>query len=97
MVVPRLNKSQLKTYTKLWKEPKVKDLRFSEVEKLMKVLGARQSQSSANVLFEIGDERWGMHRPHPDRGLKTPYIKQIRKFLKDCGLEPEESTENGNR
>lgn len=62
----------------------------------MKALGARQSQSSANVLFEIGDERWRMHRPHPDRGLKTPYIKQIRKFLKDCGLEPRESAENGN-
>ena len=97
MAVPELNKSQLKTYTKLWKEPKAKDLKFSEVEKLMKALGARQSQSSANVLFEIGDERWGMHRPHPDRGLKTPYIKQIRKFLKDCGLEPGESTENGSR
>ena len=41
MAVPELNKSQLKTYTKLWKEPKVKDLKFSEVEKLMKALGAR--------------------------------------------------------
>ena len=88
MAVPRLNKSQLKTYEKLWKEPKTKDLRFSEVEKLMKALGAIQSQGSANVLFEIGNERWGMHRPHPDKGLKAPYIKQIRRFLKDCGLEP---------
>ncbi len=26
MAVPKLNKSQLKTYTKLWKEPKAKDL-----------------------------------------------------------------------
>ena len=97
MPTPKLNKSQLKTYTKLWKEPKTKDLKFSEVEKLMKTLGAKQSQTSANVLFEIGDERWGMHRPHPDKGIKAPYIKQIRKFLEDCNLEPErESTDNGN-
>lgn len=91
MTVPKLNKSQLKTYQKLWKEPKQKDIKFSEIEKLMRALGAKQSQNSASVLFEIGDERWGMHRPHPDRGLKTPYIKQIRKFLEDCNLEPEKN------
>ena len=89
MTKPDLNKSQLKTYTKLWKEPKAKDLKFSEIEKLMKALGAKQSQTNANVLFQIDDERWGMHRPHPDKGLKVPYIKQIRKFLEDCHLEPE--------
>lgn len=76
MATPKLNRSQLKTYAKLWKEPKSKDIRFSEIEKLMTALGAKRSQSSANILFEIGDERWGMHRPHPDRGLKAPYIYQ---------------------
>lgn len=88
MTTPQLNNSQRKVYTKLWKEPKAKDLKFAEVEKLMNALGAKQSQTSANVLFEIDDERWGMHRPHPDTGLKTPYIKQIRKFLEDCNLAP---------
>jgi hypothetical protein len=92
MSTPELNKSQLKIYTRLWKEPRTKNLKFSEVEKLMKALGAKQSQTSANVLFEIGNERWGMHRPHPDKGLKAPYIKQIRKFLEDCNLEPEEES-----
>ncbi|MBE9063320.1 hypothetical protein [cf. Phormidesmis sp. LEGE 11477] len=62
----------------------------------MKALGAQQSQNSANVLFEIGNERWGMHRPHPDIGLKVPYLKQIREFLEDCSLEPEEGLDNGN-
>lgn len=90
MAIPELNKGQTKTYTKLWREPKAKDLKFSEVEKLMNALGAKKSQTNANVLFEIGDERWGMHRPHPDTGLKTPYLKQIRKFLEDCNLEPSE-------
>ncbi|MEL6856424.1 MAG: hypothetical protein AAFO83_15150 [Cyanobacteria bacterium J06607_13] len=96
MVTPELNKNQLKTYRKLWKEPKAKDISFSEIEKLMRALGAKKSQSKANILFEIGDERWGMHRPHPDKGLKTPYIKQIRKFLRDCRLEPIGNDENGN-
>ncbi|MEO0648639.1 MAG: hypothetical protein AAFZ17_21210 [Cyanobacteria bacterium J06650_10] len=88
MPIPELNKSQLKIYTKLWREPKARDLKFSEIEKLMKALGAKQSQTSANILFEIANERWGMHRPHPDKGLKAPYIKQIRSFLQDCNLAP---------
>ena len=94
MTTPELNKSQMKIYARLWKEPKVRDLKFSEIETLMKALGSRQSQTSANVLFEIDNERWGMHRPHPDKGLKIPYIKQIRKFLGDCGLEPREPKED---
>lgn len=63
MATPKLNKSQLKPYKKLWKEPKVKDIKFSEVENLMRALEARQSQTKANVLFEIGNERWGNAPP----------------------------------
>ncbi|MEL7225325.1 MAG: hypothetical protein AAGL17_10760 [Cyanobacteria bacterium J06576_12] len=51
-------------------------------------------KGSPNVAFSHNGESWGMHRPHPDKGLKPPYIQQIRAFLTDSGLKEEIEAED---
>lgn len=85
----RLNSRQRKTYEAIWDEPITRKLTFAQVDKLLTLICENRisRKGSPNVAFEHKGESWGMHRPHPDRGLKRCYIQQIRAFLIDSGLK----------
>ena len=84
-----LNSNQQKTYDAIWDEPTTRKLKFSKVDSLLSAICQNRisRKGSPNVAFAHNGESWGMHRPHPDKGLKPPYIQQIRTFLIDSGLK----------
>lgn len=86
-----LNSNQQKTYDAIWDEPITRKLKFSKVDGLLSsICGNRISRKgSPNVAFAHNGESWGMHRPHPDKGLKPPYVQQIQTFLINSGLKEE--------
>lgn len=86
-----LNSDQQKIYDAIWDEPITRKLKFSKVDGLLSSICEKRisRKGSPNVAFAHNGESWGMHRPHPDKGLKTPYIRQIRIFLIDSGLKEE--------
>ncbi|MEO0644820.1 MAG: hypothetical protein AAFZ17_01490 [Cyanobacteria bacterium J06650_10] len=85
----RLNSNQRKTYDAIWAEPVTRKLTFARVDKLLTSICENRvaRKGSPNIAFEHKSETWGMHRPHPDRGLKKCYIQQIREFLIGSGLK----------
>ena len=85
----RLNSSQKKTYDAIWDDPITSKLSFSKVDKLLTSICENRisRKGSPNVAFEHRGTSWGMHRPHPDKGLKKCYIQQIREFLIASGLK----------
>ena len=91
-----LNSSQQKTYDAIWEEPINRKLKFSRVDGLLSAICEKRTarKDSPNVAFEHRAKSWGMHRPHPDKGLKRNYIREIREFLIASGLK-EEIEENG--
>ena len=85
----KLNSSQKKTYDAIWEDPITRKLTFARVDKLLSSVCENRiaRKGSPNVAFAHRGESWGMHRPHPDRGLKKCYIQQIRAFLVGSGLK----------
>lgn len=84
----KLNSRQTKIYNEIWVMPHSRKLRFSEVSNLLVALGCdRSRKGGANVVFELNGKAWGMHPPHPQPYIKRPYIKDLRKFLVDSGIE----------
>lgn len=93
----KLNSKQAKTYRQIWAKPTSKNIRFSDVDKLLIGLGCkRTTKGGANVVFEYNGHTWGMHPPHPRPLVKTPYIPKIRRFLTDSGLKQLIEEESGN-
>ena len=92
----KLNSSQQKTYDAIWDEPITRKLAFSKVDRLLTSICENRvsRKGSPNVAFEHRGNSWGMHRPHPDKGLKKCYIQQIREFLIGSGLK--EDIENSD-
>lgn len=83
-----LNKKQQSTYDEIWIIPTSKKLKFQEVVKLLIYLGCEERRGGgANVTFRYAEEVWGMHPPHPNPYIKTPYIKKLRTFLLCSGLK----------
>ena len=85
----KINSGQRKTYSAIWEEPITKKLTFDRVDRLLSSICENRisRRGSPNVVFEHRGESWGMHRPHPDRGLKKCYVQQIRAFLIGSGLK----------
>ena len=84
----KLNSSQAKTYREIWVMPYSKKLKFVAISRLLVALGCdRHSRGGANVVFELNGKAWGMHPPHPQPYIKRPYIRDLRKFLIDSGIQ----------
>ena len=83
-----MNAKQQKIYEKIFKNPVQSDIEWTDIENLLKSLGAEITEGNGSrVRIKLGNERAVFHRPHPEKVTDKGAVKSIRRFLDDTGVK----------
>jgi hypothetical protein len=86
-----MNKGHRRTLDAIFTDPVSANIKWRDIESLMKVLGADISERRGS---RIGVDLNGLigvfHRPHPRPDTDKGAVKDVRNFLRNAGVEPEE-------
>ena len=86
----QLSSRHRKTLAKIFEEPVRSDVPFTDVEALLRALGAELSEGRGSRLrVFLGGVRAVFHRPHPRKETDKGALKVVRRFLEEAGVEPE--------
>ena len=85
-----LSSKHLKTLGRLFAVPTLSNIKFGDVEALVKALGGEVRRGAGSrVAFELdGGARVYLHRPHPGNQAKRYQVEQIREWLRGRGVTP---------
>lgn len=76
-----MNKTHRKTLNAIFAKPLSSDIKWRDVESLMKSLGAVISErSGSRVAILLNDRVAVFHRPHPKPNLDKGAVKDLRRF-----------------
>ncbi|MGD9508748.1 MAG: type II toxin-antitoxin system HicA family toxin [Geminicoccaceae bacterium] len=74
---------------RIFAEPVPVDLRWNEIEALLRAAGAEISEGAGSrVRVALGGVRAVFHRPHPNPELKRGAVRAVREFLAAAGVRP---------
>ncbi len=83
-----MNSTTIKIYNEIYKEPVRSDIKWTDIEKLFRSLGAKISEGNGSrVRVELNGERAVFHRPHPEKTTDKGAVKSVRKFLENAGIK----------
>ncbi|MCI6317897.1 MAG: type II toxin-antitoxin system HicA family toxin [Spirochaetia bacterium] len=83
-----MNTKQQKIYEKIFKNPVQSDIEWTDIENLLKSLGAEITEGNGSrVRIKLGNERAVFHRPHPEKVTDKGAVKSIRRFLDNTGVK----------
>ena len=83
-----MNAKQQKIYEKIFKNPVQSDIEWTDIENLLKSLGAEITEGyGSRVRIKLGNERAVFHRPHPEKVTDKGAVKSIRRFLDNTGVK----------
>lgn len=78
-----------KTLAAVFAEPTRTNVKWSDVEALMKSRGAEITEGSGSrVRVVLNGVRATFHRPHPQPDADRGALKSVRKFLSEVGVTP---------
>lgn len=84
-----MNRKHAKTLAILFEIPMRRDLRFAEVQALLRALGARILQrEGSRVRITLDRFQLVMHAPHGGAPLKPYQVRDLRQLLTDAGVQP---------
>ena len=84
-----MNSRQAKTLAALFARPVPADLRWAEVESLLRALGAVVGQrAGSRVAVTLNGVVLHMHRPHHRPELKKAAVADVRDLLTRAGVAP---------
>jgi len=84
-----VNAKQRKTLQAIFEVPTRADIRWHDVESLLRALGAELVEGrGSRVRVALGDVRAVFHRPHPRRVVGKGMLEHIRDFLSSAEIEP---------
>jgi hypothetical protein len=82
-----LNSRQRRTLEMLFAEPVNGNIRWSEIEALLRAVGCRVVEGAgSSVMFEKSGAKAYFHRPHPAREALRYRVKDARDFLRRIGV-----------
>jgi hypothetical protein len=85
-----MNSRHRRTLIRLFAEPTPADLRWSEIEGLLRTVGAEISEGAGSrVRVALGGVRAVFHRPHPGPETRRSMVRAVRDFLSAAGVKPE--------
>lgn len=85
------SKKHQRTLKKIYEEPTRNDVRWADIESLMRSLGAELSEGrGSRVRVALGDAKAVFHRPHPKSETDRGALRSVRRFLDAAGIGPEE-------
>jgi len=84
-----LNNRQRETLLQLFKQPIPASILWSDIESLLKGLGAEISEGrGSRVRIALNGVRAVFHRPHPQPTTDKGAVKSMRRFLTEAGIQP---------
>lgn len=85
-----MNKKHLKTWNRLWHDPVLPGIVWSDIEAMLIAFGAEISEGNGSrVLIKLNDVRAVFHRPHPENTTDKGAVKSMRRFLQAAGITKE--------
>jgi HicA-like toxin of HicAB toxin-antitoxin system len=85
-----MNSRHRRTLARIFAEPTPADLRWSEIEALLRTVGDEISEGAGSrVRVALGGVRAVFHRPHPNPLARRSVVRAVRDFLAAAGLDPE--------
>ena len=86
-----MNSKQKKLYERIFKNPVQSNIEWTEIENLLKSLGANISEGNGSrVRIELNGERAVFHRPHPERVTDKGAVKSMQRFLDNAGVKDDD-------
>ena len=86
-----MNRRHRRTLGRVFAEPTPADLRWTEIEALLRAAGAEISEGAGSrVRIALSDVRAVFHRPHPSPVTGRGLVRAVRDFLASAGVTPEE-------
>ncbi|MEQ1637115.1 MAG: type II toxin-antitoxin system HicA family toxin [Methylococcales bacterium] len=83
-----MKRKYLKTLELIFSHPTSANVRWSEVEALLLVLGAQiEEREGSRVLIRLFGERRLFHRPHPSPMTDKGAVANLRDWLNDNGVQ----------
>ncbi|HVR98140.1 MAG TPA: type II toxin-antitoxin system HicA family toxin [Thermoanaerobaculia bacterium] len=87
----KLGARHRKTLADVFAEPVLSGVLWSDIETLLKALGAELSEGrGSRVRIYLNGVRAVFHRPHPRKETDKGALKSVRRFLVEAGVEPED-------
>ena len=83
-----MNRKQIRTLASIFAQPISGDIKWRDVESLLKGLGAQiQERGGSRVAFHLNDQTAVLHRPHPSPNLDKGAVRDLRRFLLNAGVK----------
>jgi hypothetical protein len=84
-----MNRRHRQTLARVFAEPTPADLRWDEIEALLRAAGAEVGEGSGSrVRVALNGVRAVFHRPHPRPEIKRGAARAVRDFLAAAGVTP---------
>jgi hypothetical protein len=81
-----------KTLADIFAVPTKANIKFVDIEALVKALGgAVREGDGSRVALELSGSRQYAHRPHPAKEAKKYLVEQLRAWLTELEVKPNES------
>lgn len=85
-----MGKKHRKTLEAIFENPVKSNVAWSDIEKMLLVLGAELSEGSGSrVRIALRGVRAVFHRPHPQKETDKGALMSMRRFLAEAGVTPE--------
>ena len=84
-----MNKRHQRTLNTIFAQPVSGNIKWRDVEVLLKALGAAISErSGSRVAVLLNDRVAVFHRPHPGPDMDKGAVRDLRRFLESAGITP---------
>ena len=84
-----MRRKHRRTLARIFERPDRADIRWPDVEVMMKALGATVEEGrGSRVRILLNDVGAVFHRPHPQPETGKETVKDLRKFLTEEGVQP---------
>lgn len=81
-----LNSAQRATLDAIFEIPTRSDIRWADIESLLRALGTVTEGRGSRVRVRVGDRRAVFHRPHPRPTTGRHTVRDVRAFLVAAGV-----------
>ena len=89
-IINYINKKHLKTWQRIWHDPLLSGIAWSDIEIMLLALGAEISEGNGSrVRVKLNGVRAVFHRPHPENTTDKGAVKSVRRFLQTAGVTKE--------
>ena len=85
-----LRGAHLRTLEALFRHPTAHNLEWMDVVTLMEKIGSVQQEGDQKFAFQVGNERYQMHKPHA-KDLNGSEVADLRNFLRRAGWSADSS------